>query len=354
MYRVFAICCLLAFPAQAEMPVGYDAPAFTEAVEAWLDADDAASLPEFARLAREGNLAAQILLGRIDQERRALSPWLASMSAKERKALLRAPGGKFPKSWLRVASETSRLAAALQASRFQENDKQTLPELIALGEIRAARFVADRLFNHGHWEFLIETIPGSTRDPYLTNTALTSAFYVQSNEAARLRKQAMSIVTGGSLLLGENQADLVERLLAIGRLTVKDEAHHIGIGWIFWGHAKLHTMEQDVSDNMVNQLVSQPEAGPIVVLCDQACPDSGTACIKLGNYLARGVYMLRKIGSPVESLLSTPRYRKSRRAQEDLLGQMAAQAAPFVRRSAEHYHGIDRCLASLVQERVER
>ncbi|MGB0411252.1 MAG: hypothetical protein ACPGFA_06675 [Pikeienuella sp.] len=100
---LFAIAGAVTALAASAQPAGHDAPAFKQAVEAWLDDDDQTALPALAKLAHEDNRAAQVLLGRIAT--RPMGSWLAEMGRKERMALLRAPGGLSGTSWLKVAAE---------------------------------------------------------------------------------------------------------------------------------------------------------------------------------------------------------------------------------------------------------
>lgn len=100
---LFALILLTAPNGAIAQPAGSDSTAFQHALAAWLDDDDQTALPALAKLAREDNRAAQVLLGRIAT--RPMGSWLAGLERKERKELLRAPGGLSGTSWLKVAAE---------------------------------------------------------------------------------------------------------------------------------------------------------------------------------------------------------------------------------------------------------
>ena len=79
-----------------------DDPLLQEAVELWLDDNDAESLPLLAELAQEGNVAARLMLSRIEATDRSHSEFVRELSRHQRLELFRAPGesGKFRSSWL--------------------------------------------------------------------------------------------------------------------------------------------------------------------------------------------------------------------------------------------------------------
>lgn len=91
------------------MPAGHDDPRFQAAVEAWLEADDEGSVPELAALAQSGNVAAQILLSRLERKTGWQSTWRAELSGSELKELFNVDGEHKRTEWLALAAQTSQL-----------------------------------------------------------------------------------------------------------------------------------------------------------------------------------------------------------------------------------------------------
>jgi hypothetical protein len=166
-------------PVLAEMPEGADDPAFQEAVEIWLSDDDATSLPMFAMLARDGNVAAQILLGQIESERHLLSPWVATLSLEERREIFIGPGGRSGRHWLWVAAERSDLAETYRAAQDFYEMRSVVPKLYALGESRTVGRIIGLLWGPGEWDALIELESQRAVPPEFLWAAWTAAMKLQ-------------------------------------------------------------------------------------------------------------------------------------------------------------------------------
>ena len=350
MIRFLVLSLLLVVPARAEMPAGHDDPRFQAAVAAWLDADDEVSLPALAQLAREGNTAAQILLGRIDQDSSTFSPFLKSMPVKERRALLRAPGGKFPKSWLRTAAESSRLASALQNARFADQDRVSIIELISLGEIGLARMVAWRMYNQGLWNELVSAIPERTDDDVLTQTAWAAAFYAEGEAAEALQEEARHAAREMTplTLYGLRAAELEPEGSAERRAQIA------AFRWAVSGIWPPDPTKPEIPIGVLRLVSEASISRPLIELCRQRCASSAEACYFLGHFLAGGLMGLERLGSPVETLVSTERYAASPRSIEDLLGLMVTSPSVTHNRDriADELRTRDQCLAELILERT--
>lgn len=134
---IAALTILIGVPLASAQPAGHEAPTFKQAVQAWLDDDDQTALPALAKLAREDNRAAQVLLGRIAT--RPMGPWLVAMGRKERNGLLRAPGGLSGTSWLKVAAEVGDpLAQLFIDAEDPRADEDTIQALAEAGEAMSA------------------------------------------------------------------------------------------------------------------------------------------------------------------------------------------------------------------------
>ncbi|MEM1299073.1 MAG: hypothetical protein AAGH68_07305 [Pseudomonadota bacterium] len=351
MIRLLLCLILIALPARAEMPAGHDDPRFQAAVAAWLDADDQASLPAFAALAREGNTAAQILLARIDMQRTHPGPWLKTLSQEELRTLFRKPNGKFPKSWLAVAADKSVLAAALQDSRFKDRDRRTLAKLIALGETRIAAQLASRLMNFAEYDAVIEAIHGRTNDPQLMEIASVAALYSASEQARMLRELKLNATTMGALQL--LLPSMLERLgIAEGEI---DQQAMVEIAWAVSGRLPEGHGDRVIRNAFLESITRIPEGAALARLCKKACQQSFGSCFSMGMFVAGGLSGLDKVGSPVQSLIPQKLYMASARAPEDTLNAMAgmAHALPGLVDSRQGAQRHDRCLAAQISERLK-
>lgn len=119
MVAVLVLLCSSFGLAAAAIP-GREAPAFEAALEQWLADDEAGSLPELARLASEGNAAAQMMLALIDRTPSLQGPWLARLPRAERDALLRRPEDASARNWMAAAVAAEPTAALWQ--RFWEGE----------------------------------------------------------------------------------------------------------------------------------------------------------------------------------------------------------------------------------------
>ena len=79
--------------ASGELPGSGD-PALQAAIDVWLQDNDEESLPVIASLAAAGNIAARLLLARIENTDRAPTDYVDGLSRKERVELFRSDAGK--------------------------------------------------------------------------------------------------------------------------------------------------------------------------------------------------------------------------------------------------------------------
>ena len=76
-----------------------------EAIILWLADAEFEGVQALARLATDGDVEAQLLLGLIDKKSELHGPAIISMSRADRVALLRAPGGISGRNWVHLAAE---------------------------------------------------------------------------------------------------------------------------------------------------------------------------------------------------------------------------------------------------------
>lgn len=143
--RIGAICLAMLVPVASLAGgslKGQEAPAFVQALDRWLSGDEARALPEFAALAKDGNSAAQVMLGLIDTTPALQGLWLAERSRDERLSLLRDSGGLSGVNWMRRAADTEHLAQLWLRLWSGAAEPAIIVEFAGLKEPRAAHLAA--------------------------------------------------------------------------------------------------------------------------------------------------------------------------------------------------------------------
>jgi len=299
-----------AAPAPSEFQIaipGADAPAFVQALAHWLADDEEPALRAFAALAREGNRAAQILLGLIDKSPPLQGPWLASVSRNDRIALMRAPGGLSGQTWLTAAADHP-LAANWLALLSVDAGLPVVLRFAELGEVRAAREALVVLAAREHAD--LRTVMPELLDPEL--------IYLLWRTADAERR---------AMLLAHVPPDHPQRLMMGEERDPAVLAH-----WL--EHA--------------------PAARALSLLCDARCPDSQDTC-RTGAYQALASHRaILVLGSPAEALISQEEFLRSPRGQAAVLRRMlhstdARGRGAMISQVRTH----DTCLADfLTQERT--
>ncbi len=302
-------------PAEPLAVPGAEAAAFAGAVGRWLADDEAAALPALSALAREGNRAAQILLGLIDKAPELQGPWLAARPREERIALMRAPGGLSGRSWMRVAAGAGVDLAGLWVELW---DTAARPDLVLrlarAGEARAAREAGIVLAKRERTGFA-----ALAEDP---------AFPPELGVFAWAEWAAAPDAGAG--------ADRVARALA----ALDPGDPHRGL----WG-------PPPAAGALEAWLLGAPAALPVAALCRAECPGSVASCARaaygaLGNPLS-----LDTLGSPSETLIAaadfaaSPRGRAAVIRRIELIGPARVRAHILAQAAAT-----DSCLATRLEE----
>jgi hypothetical protein len=338
------------------MPDGANEPEFQAAIDIWLSDNDETSLPMLARQAQDGNRAAQIQLGQIEQHEVSPSRWIATLSRDERRALFRAPVGKFGKSWLAIAAEHSELARALYAARDFEQIQTVIPDLFALGEFRAMDPVISRLVSHGEWETLVALGLNGMLPPEHRHAAWRGALRtLDAIDAQAERFMRDSIAT-----IGETDPELAA-LLALGLeilaapdLTLHEKAAQLER----WQSETMHfENSSDFTGDVTGWLTQSDPSKQIIAACSTLCPAQPERCAKTAGWRMLGIRRTdRRIGSPVATLIPPARYVKSQRAIGEFLRRIRSSLRSHV--SADHFiqsvAGGSQCLAHHVKAAMAR
>lgn len=279
---------------------GSTATAFTEAVERWLEGEDMVALQSLARLSREGNTAAQILLSRIAARGVLHAHVTANLPRKERIQLLRIPEGLSGKSWLSEAQKTDPLAAALlQSARIGER-APAVGALLEMGEPTLALLAAQAMLLQGDAVELIETLQGL--DAYLPEeAAVLLVWALYQADASHSGRYAGSARVGTRVL----------------------EDHRFFAHELVWvAPAPRDLLEDQVFRNAVADVADSIRTWtPIRNYCKANCGESVQACTIVGASMlgASGPFPMR---TPSESLIPNGVYWASSRVEGDLARQI--------------------------------
>lgn len=305
------LLAFLAGPLRAEI-AGEEDPAFGAALEQWLAGEDAEALAGFAALARGGNAAAQVFLGQIEPAAYLHSQVTGGLQRKERIALLRQEGGLSGRSWLQAAAETTPLARALLDSREASARGGAVAPLRAAGEVRALLPVLSGEANRGE----IGTVAEALLDPMLR----PYSGYVAQIAVQTLRYGPAS----GERPSPEVALDLRDR--------VEFASDKVGEGdrmLYFFRPEELAGEVPGGIDDTARIVAAVPVLAPLRAVCERLCPESSARCtMALAHAGAPSGNSAMALLSPVESLLTSERYRRAPRFADDLLRQAKATSLP--------------------------
>lgn len=298
-------------PVQAGDLDGANDPTLTAAIETWLADDDENSLPVMAELAAGGNIAARLLLARIEDTERAPSEFVGKLSRKERAALFRSSTGKgiFRPSWLKTEAKAgNRTATTLQQAAALEVDIEAIKQLYAIGESEAAYDLIRQVAGNGNTkekDQLAEFLPATSElAPYL--------------QASRSGINAGLTV----LQLIVDPAD--------DGIAEADPDSASAAEYLEWGYQNgIQTINFDRENRhygaIANWITSAGVTAPIANLCRSLCTDDGVAACAITSFaLVGGYYKAIRFDSPLQSLIDQDRYVSSPRATGMLLRRIVS------------------------------
>ena len=299
---VLAIASFAAPKTMAQSPALDDAesPEFQEALADWLEGeDDLASLRSFAGLAHAGNVAAQIFLGRIARRTDYfLDDTLSGLSRKEKRDLMRAPGGVSGTSWLKIAGTSHPLARAMYEARNDQTNEAEIDVLLYYGERSLALLeVSNLLISTPHiadWQVLDQIIAKHAK-----TLGHEAVFLAELSE--NLKRQKASTPLSAEAATSRNA---FEKLIWDKQNTAQPSL----IFWNPWWGYRDENLARFLK--FVAPYVATPEFQPIREFCANHCPQTEELCN------ARAAYSLPTplfFASPTEALLSTSVYWQSAR-----------------------------------------
>ena len=285
---------------------GTRAEPLEEAIEAWLVDNDEVALPALTALAEQGDVRAQLLLGKIAT--RPFSPYLEALPRKQRLALIRAPGGLSGRSWLKIAAENGdALAAAFLGVSVRPFSSRDIATLLDKGEFDAATMTMRRVASYGEVEGLRDLIARRAFPPDAAYAIRVVAF--RSGNATPLE----------SWKPGDDPLRLIEVLAvnaAMGQHPSESPERDVSLrlfGGDYWD-----TKPEPAGQLLLEAAPHSRAAQRIVNYCHAACPGMLIrSCIGDAVGLISGYDFLWRFGPPVQSLISEERYLESPRFHAD-------------------------------------
>lgn len=313
---------------------GADSPELAQAVTAWLNDDDRSSLPALAQLAARGNIAAAMLVARIERTTKFATPYVRSLSRADRLRLFRRPSKYiFAPSWIGwYAYKGLDLAVAFEDAGLSRTDTHLAYELVDLGERQAADTLLRRIAFYGNGQQQAQMISANLLpelDPYLT---------AMSRPAYNSRLGLNALVH----LVGEDALDAVPR----------DEVDRAA-GFLHNG-IPFHTLPagSPLHSTIAQKISELPALRPIYNQCKSICPNDTAQCSVTMMGLHGGYYDSIRIDSPLESVIDQERFLASRRASQIALRRaaLARDGAATQRASVESIWLDSQCLAVAVSK----
>jgi len=327
--------------AQANDLQGQEQPALQAALEIWLQDNDKDSLPTIAALAANGNIAARLLLSRIEVTDQGPSDFVNGLSRKERVELFRSSSGKgmFRPTWLKSEKEAgNQVASILLDSANTIVSIDTIRKLYEIGETEAAYDLIREAAGNGTQEQkqeLADFLPEDTDLMPFVRGLLDPAVAISIGHTA-LKLSIQGNEFNGPESDTRTAADFVEYGYQIGVQNSEfDKRNYYYNGLASW-------------------IATAPVTAPIATLCRQVCGEETRDCAITTFGLVGGYYKSIKFDSPMQSLIEQSRFVTSDRAVGMVLRRISfarpASASNKLLISDSQLETKSACLAGAVAE----
>lgn len=327
--------------ARADDLKGLEEPALQTAIETWLEDNDEDSLPILAALAAEGNIAARLLLARIEVTDQGPSNFLNGLSRKERVELFRSNSGKglFRPTWLKSEQKAgNQIAATLLDSTNTVVNLDAIRVLYEIGEPEAAYDLIREAAGNGSQEQkeeLTHFLPDKSElMPYLRALQNPVADFTPGHAALQ---QGI----GGSELQGSKS-------------DTHAAAYFVEYGYQTGVQNSDFAQSNHYYGDLASWIEAAPVTTPIATLCRRYCRDDTQACAITAFGLVGGYYKAIKFDSPMQTLIEQSRYVTSDRAVGMVLRRVSfARPAGASRKlliSDDELRTHSACLAEAVTE----
>jgi hypothetical protein len=264
----------------------------------------------FASLAAGGNVAARLLLSRIEVTDQAPGDYLNGLSRKQRVELFRSSSGKgiFRPTWLKAESEAgNRLAALLLESANTAVNVDAIRALYDIGEPQAAYDLIREVAGNGSPQQKQELARFLPRDsdlmPYL-----------------RALQDPQAGLTPGHTALQES---LGGKQLQGPQSDTRAAAYFLEYGYQTGIQSTDFERSNYYYADLANWIESATATAAIAALCRRYCAEDRGNCAISVLGLVGGYYKAIKFDSPLETLVEQSRYQSSDRAVGMILRRVA-------------------------------
>lgn len=332
--------------AQANDLSGSDDPKMQAVIEVWLDDNDEVSLPAFAALASEGNIAARLLLARIQDTDWAPSNYVNGLSREESIDIFRPAGdGLFRPSWLKSEKQAgNQLAAALLEAPVLKVNIDAIRTLYEIGEPEASYDLIKQVATNGskkEKEELAEFLPKSSElSPFL------QALQYPEDNLTSGHTALQHILRGDETK--QTEGDLVG-----SKQAINDAAVFVEFGYENGFHSIKFDQENVFYSALASWINTEPAATPVAAVCNQYCSDEDMeACLITLFGLAGGYYKTVRFDSPIEKVIEQSRFLSSKRAAGMVLrrGAFKIDVTGELLISESEFRDKAECLADAVVE----
>ncbi len=300
------LCCLglVILPAIGDSTrslSGGDDPDLRHAIGLWLDNDDENSLTKISRLARSGNVAARLLLSRIERTERAPSVYRENMSIEEHNEIFRNPNkrGLFSLSWMLSESELGNELARLFLFSYKPLvNLDVIRGLQSYGEIEATDHpvrIAALYGTDEEKQIVLDQLGAPQMKPFVRSQQLPP------------RRLADGLAVLDYIMQYWREGVVSERE---ARSFEQTTARFLALG-IPYGDI---STDNPWRPSIFKWLAQSEETLPIRNACKLACGDNTEQCSLSLLGLTGGFYEAIRLDSPIESLISQDDFLNSPRA----------------------------------------
>ena len=263
---IFFTGALTAYAPRADTLPGATDPVFRVAVEAWLVDNDVDSLQVLSALATEGNVAARLLLSRIETTNRGPSEFIKGLNRKDRLDLFRPDTGKgiFRPSWIRIESEAGNpFATVLLDGASLSIEIPAVQRLYEIGEVEATEQLVKQVAanaSQAERERLAEYLPaGSEFEPFLRA-------FIHERDGLTTGQAALQTITGAVNGVKPELVELADDPATDMAAAFVDTGYQAGVQTAGFGE------DNDYYDIIARWVMSAPEAGTVANLCRRGLP----------------------------------------------------------------------------------
>jgi hypothetical protein len=342
---IFWIEVLVLQAVRASELQGMDDPALQAAIDTWLVDNDEDSLPVFATLAAQGNIAARMLLARIEVTDQGPSDFVDGLSRKERVEIFRSNSGTglFRPTWLKSEKAAgNQFASVLLDSTNTVVDVDAIRKLYEMGEPEAAYDLIRETAGNGSPEekkALVNFLPADSElMPYL-----------------RALQNPLLATTPGHAAL---QLAIDANVLKATEADARAAANFVEYGYQTGVQTNEFNRSNAYYDDLKSWIQSASVTAPIATMCRRYCGEDTGDCAITAFGLVGGYYKAIKFDSPMQTLIAQSRYATSERAVGMVLRRVSfARPAGASRKfliSDSELRATSACLAKAVAKVRER